>query len=113
MGAAAVAARSGVPLVIVETGRGEEAVAARMAARTRAGTSPSDATLATYQRQRAALTQAPTAVPDDAMTIQVDTSGGLPNTLDPMWTSLRAAFVAPVIPSLLPGRVRARTSSEA
>lgn len=99
-GAAAAATRCDVPLVVVETVCDEETVATRLAARANEGTSPSDATLATYQRQRAAVTGAPPLVPGGALAVRVDTSGEIPNSLDSVWTALRGAeLVLPVTPS--------------
>lgn len=92
-GAAAVAAQFGAPLVMVETVCDEATVAARLAIRATEGISPSDATLATYQRQRAALAAMPPLVPDEALAIQVDTAGDLPNSLDPVFAALHAAEI--------------------
>ena len=97
-GAAALAARDAVPLLVVETICDEAEVAARLAARSAAGTSPSDATLATYRQQRAALDAAPPPLPAGALAVQVDTSGGLPISLDPVFSVLReAGIVLPVV----------------
>lgn len=83
---------------MVETVCDEATVAARLAIRAKEGRSPSDATLATYQRQRAALVAAPPLVPDNALAIQVDTAGDLPNSLDAVFAALQAAeIVHPVI----------------
>ncbi len=92
-GAAELAARSGVPMLLIETICDEATVAARLEARSAAGTSPSDATLATYQQQRAALDAAPPPVPTGAQPVQVDTSGDLPISIDPVLTVLHEAGV--------------------
>lgn len=92
-GAAALAARHAVPLLLVETTCDEATVAARLAARSAAGDSPSDATLATYRQQRAALEAAPPPTPAGAWPVQVDTAGGLPVSLDPVLAVLRDAGV--------------------
>lgn len=112
-GAAEVAAQSGVPLVMVETVCDEATVAARLAIRAKEGTSPSDATLATYQRQRAALVAAPPLVPDKALAILVDTAGDLPNSLDAVFAALQAAeIVHPVISNASVCPVQTRLSLE-
>lgn len=99
-GAAALAAQHAVPLVLIETVCAEATVAERLAARGAAGTSPSDATLATYRQQRAALDAAPPPTPAGALPVQVDTSGSLPISLDPVLTMLRdAGIVLPSIPT--------------
>ena len=69
-GAANVATRAGTRLVLVETICDQATVAARLAARAARGDSPSDATMATYVRQRAALTATPPPVPPNAVTVQ-------------------------------------------
>lgn len=102
-GAATLAARHAAPLVLIETVCDEATVAARLAARGAAGTSPSDATLATYRQQRAALDAAPPQVPPGARPVQVDTSGSLPISLDPVLGVLRDAGV--VSPSVMAGGV--------
>lgn len=98
-GAALLAARRGVPLVMVETVCDEAIVASRLIARANAGTSPSDATLATYQHQRDAIAQAPVPIPDEALAVQIDTAGDLPISLDRVFAALgEADLVLPVIP---------------
>ena len=98
--AAAVAARVGTPLVLVETICDEATVAARLAARAERGESPSDATMATYRRQRAALTTTPPLVPPNAVSVQVDTAGDMPVSVDPVFVALaRESIVRPVVPS--------------
>jgi len=99
-GAAAVAARAGGPLLLVETICDEATVAARLAARAARGDSPSDATLTTYQRQRAALAASPPPVPPGAVTVQVDTSAAGLITLDPVLAALVGAGVLhPSVPA--------------
>jgi predicted kinase len=99
-GAAAVAARHGVLLVLVETVCDEATVAARLAARAEGGASPSDATLATHRRQRAAVEESPPPVPAGALAIRVDTAGDQPVSLDPVFAALQGAgIVLPVVPS--------------
>ena len=98
--AAAVAARTGARLVLVETICDEGTVAARLAARAKRGNSPSDATMATYLRQRAAVTQTPPLLPPGAVAIQVNTAGTVPVSLDPVFAALtREEIVLPVVPS--------------
>jgi aminoglycoside phosphotransferase family enzyme/predicted kinase len=99
-GAAAVAIRHGIPLVLVETVCDEATVAARLSARAKSGASASDATVATYARQRVALAKAPPVVPEGALAIRVDTAGDLPDSLDPVFTALQGAgIVQPVVPA--------------
>lgn len=99
-GAARVAARYAIPLVLVETVCDEATVAARLAARAEEGESPSDATVATYTRQRIATAEAPPVVPEGALVIRVDTAGDLPDSLDRVFTALQeAGIVQPVVPS--------------
>lgn len=99
-GAAALAARRGVPLLIIETVCDEPTVAARLEARTAAGASPSDATLATYQQQRATLDASPPPIPTGALTVRVDTTGDVPISLDRMFAVLRdAEIVLAAIPT--------------
>jgi aminoglycoside phosphotransferase family enzyme/predicted kinase len=110
-GAAAVAIRHGIPLVLVETVCNEATVAARLAARAEEGASPSDATVATYARQRVALAEAPPMIPEGALAIRVDTAGDLPNSLDRVFAALQGAgIVQPVVPSApaCPPNVRLR-----
>jgi aminoglycoside phosphotransferase family enzyme/predicted kinase len=99
-GAAAVAARHGVPLVLVETVCDEATVAVRLAARAEEGASPSDATLATYRRQCAAIAETRPGVPEGALAIQVDTAGDMPVSLDPVFAALHAVgIMQPVVPA--------------
>jgi aminoglycoside phosphotransferase family enzyme/predicted kinase len=99
--AAAVAARSGARLVLVETICDEETVAARLATRAQRGDSPSDATMATYLRQHAAMTANPPRVPHEAVMIQVNTATGLAGVLDSVLSALvEAGVVRPVLPSV-------------
>ncbi|MCA9876588.1 MAG: AAA family ATPase, partial [Thermomicrobiales bacterium] len=108
-GAAALADRLGVPLVIIETICDEAMVAARLAARSAAGTSPSDATLATYRRQRAGLDASPPPTPAGALAVQIDTSGDLPIGLDPVFATLHDAGI--VVAEVLPGLPSQRSCS--
>jgi aminoglycoside phosphotransferase family enzyme/predicted kinase len=97
---AAVAARTGVPFLLVETVSDEPVVAARIAARAARADSPSDATLEIYQRQRRMLESKPVAVPDSAIAVQVDTSAEAATNLDPVLRALREAGVlSPRVPS--------------
>ena len=98
--AAAVAARAGAPLVLVETVCDEAVVEARLAARAARGDSPSDATIATYRRQRAEASASPAPVPAGAIVVQVDTSANAPVVLDPVLAALGRAGI--VVASLVP-----------
>jgi aminoglycoside phosphotransferase family enzyme/predicted kinase len=91
--AAAVATRAGARFVLAETVCDEATVAARLAARAVRGSSPSDATLETYRRQRAAIAATPPVVPPGALNIRIDTSGDLPIHLEPLFAVLRQADV--------------------
>ena len=86
-------------MALVETICDEATVATRLAARAHRGDSSSDATLATYARQRAALTTTPPPIPDKAVAIQVDTAGEMPVSLDSVFLALgREKIVLPVVP---------------
>jgi aminoglycoside phosphotransferase family enzyme/predicted kinase len=99
-GAANVAARAGTRLVLVETICDQATVAARLAARAARGDSPSDATMATYLRQRAALDANPALVPSHAVMVQVDTTTGFLGELDPVLAALvREGIVQPIVSS--------------
>jgi len=102
IGAADVALRAGTRLVLVETICDESTVAARLAARSQRGNSPSDATLATYRRQRDAIAANPPPVPPGAVVVQVNTAGTMPVSLDPVLVALaRLEVVLPVMLSAL------------
>ena len=98
-GAVAVAARARAPLMLVETVCDQATVAARLATRAERGDSPSDATLATFRRQLAAMTAAPPQVPDHAVVVQVTTATGLPGALDPVFAALVKMGI--VLPTML------------
>jgi predicted kinase len=99
IGAAAVATRTGTRLVLVETVCDQATVAARLAARAARGDSPSDATMATYLRQRTALAAHPSPIPPDAVMVQTDTTTGLSGVLDPIFAALaREGIVRPLVP---------------
>ena len=99
--AAAVAARSGTQLVLVETVCDEATIATRLAARAQRGDSPSDATMATYLRQRASMTANPPRVPQDAVMVQVNTATGLAGAFDPLFATLaREGIVVPAVPAM-------------
>ena len=87
--AAHLAATRHVPLVLIETICAEAVVACRLRARQAGGGSPSDATLETYRRQRAAMAADPPPVPPGAIHVRIDTSGEGPMALDPLFTALR------------------------
>ena len=87
--AARLAATRHVPLVLVETVCAEAVVACRLRARQAGGGSPSDATLETYRRQRAAMVADPPPIPPGAIHVRIDTSGEEPMALDPLFTALR------------------------
>ena len=109
-GAANVAARAGTRLVLVETVCDQATVAARLAARAARGDSPSDATMATYLRQRTALSANPPPVPSDAMMVQVDTTTEFPRELDPVFAALvREGIVQPIVSSASIENFTART----
>jgi hypothetical protein len=98
-GAAAVARRHHVPLVLVETVCGEATVAARLAVRAQRGNSLSDASLATYLRQLAVITDSPPPIPPGAIHVQIDTDGPLPISIEDVWASLaRAELVLASVP---------------
>jgi uncharacterized protein len=99
-GAADVATRAGIRLVLVETICDQATVAARLAARAELGDSPSDATMATYLRQRSAITATPPQVPQNAVMIQVNTATRLPGGLDPVFTALvKEGILRPQLPA--------------
>jgi predicted kinase len=98
--AAAVAAGAGARLLLVETVCDETTVAARMATRAAGGNSPSDATLATFQRQRAAARTSPPPIPDGALHVQVDTAAGVPVLLDQVFATLASeGMILPLVPA--------------
>jgi uncharacterized protein len=110
-GAASVATRAGTRLVLVETVCDQATVAARLATRTARGDSPSDATMATYRRQYAAIAANPLQVPTSAVTVQVDTTTGLPGELDPVFAALvREGIVQPLVSSAFIENFTARTT---
>ena len=86
--------------MLVETVCDEATVATRLAARAQRGDSPSDATLATYLRQRAAMIANPPRVPQDAVMVQVNTATGLAGAFDPVFATLaREGIVVPAVPA--------------
>ena len=90
-----VAQAAGTPLVLIETVCKEETAVERLAARTRRGDSPSDATVEIYQRQRTAVRASPPAIPHGAIHILVDTDMDHPVHLEPVLTALhREAVIA-------------------
>jgi uncharacterized protein len=98
--AADVANRAGTRLMLVETICDEATVAARLAARAERGNSPSDATMATYWRQRSSIAANPPGVPQGAVLIQVNTATRLPAGLDPVFTALvREGILQPQVPA--------------
>jgi aminoglycoside phosphotransferase family enzyme/predicted kinase len=110
--AAAAASRHNVPLVLVETTCDEATVATRLAARTKHGQAVSDASFATYLRQRAAITASPPSVPPGAMHIRSDTEGPLPISLEGVWAALaRQELVQPNVPSGQPVLSEGRSSA--
>jgi predicted kinase len=84
---AAVAAETGVPLLLVETVAEETVAVRRIRDRAARGGSPSDATEEIYRRQRATLA-VPQAIPAGAIHVQVDTSTDGPVDLDPVLRAL-------------------------
>jgi aminoglycoside phosphotransferase family enzyme/predicted kinase len=76
--AAQLARAASAPLLLVETVGDESVIAARIADRTRAGESVSDAGVAIHDRQRESVSRNAPSVPRGAITVRVDTS--LPNT---------------------------------
>ncbi|MCD6034254.1 MAG: Uma3, partial [Thermomicrobiales bacterium] len=86
--AAAVAARAGARLILVETICDEATVAARLAARAVRGDSPSDATLSIFRQQLASVKAVSPQVPDGALAIQVDTTAGIVGVLDAVFAGL-------------------------
>ena len=96
--AAAVAARAGARLILVETICDEATVAARLAARAVRGDSPSDATLSIFRQQLASVKAVSPQVPDGALAIQVDTTAGIVGVLDAVFAGLaEAKIVVPVV----------------
>ena len=85
-GAADVAARMGVRLLFVETVCDEATARARLAARA-AGRSASDATLAIYERQRAALASAPPSMPAGTTLVRIDTAAAFARQLEPVFAA--------------------------
>ena len=101
MTAAARATRLGVPCVLVETVCDEEIVISRLRARAMHGGSSSDATIATYREQRAAVAADPPHVPAGMLALAVDTGGELAPAFDGLFAALaKAAIVRPVIPDV-------------
>jgi uncharacterized protein len=99
-GAAVVAARANVQLVLVETVCDEDTVAARLAARAVQGRSPSDATLSIFRQQQASVKAVSPQVPDGALAIQIDTTSGTVGILDAVFAGLvNASIIAPVVPA--------------
>lgn len=88
---AVLAARYGVPLVLVEVTCDEEVVAQRLAERVKRGDSVSDATIETNRRQRQQWEASPPPIPKEAMVVRVDTSGELPFDLDEVLSALQEA----------------------
>ena len=100
-GAADVATRAGTRLVLVETVCDEATIATRLAARADRGDSTSDATLATYRRQVAALSGKLPFVPPGAVIVQGDTASGMPGVLDPVFATLVQQGIAlPIVPTV-------------
>jgi aminoglycoside phosphotransferase family enzyme/predicted kinase len=87
--AASVARDAGVPFLLIETTSDEAVAAARIAARSAAGDSPSDANLAIYRRQRSLIAAAPPEIPEGATSIRIDTTTSGAVDLDPLLTALR------------------------
>ncbi len=99
-GAAAAAAGSNAQLVLVETICDENTVAARLAARTVQGQSPSDATLSTVRHQLASVRAALPQVPAGALATQVDTATADPGMLDVVFVALeKKGIVLPIVPT--------------
>ena len=98
--AADLARRWEVPLVVVGVACDPAVAERRLAARERAGGSPSDAGLAVHRRQRARGIPPP---PAGAFVAAVDTSGEGPAPLGAVFGALRAAgAIEPVIPAAPP-----------
>lgn len=97
--AAALAERAGVRFALVEAICDEAVVAERLAARAARCDSPSDATMETHRRQRAAQAANPPLVPGGVLALQVDTSGDGPLDLGPIVARLvEEGIVLPAIP---------------
>ncbi len=86
--AATLAAEAGVPLIFVETRCPAADADARVAARTAAGDSPSDADLAVVAAQRVAVAADPPGVPAGAEVAVVDTGGDGPWSHVAVWRTL-------------------------
>jgi predicted kinase len=94
--AATLAANRGVPCVLIETIADEAIVTARLAARVG---STSDATLATYRRQAAAVAANPPVIPNGALALAVDTDGDVTRAFDALVAALAVAgIVTAVVP---------------
>ena len=99
--AADLADRAGTRLMLAETICDETTVAERLAARAARGASPSDATMATYLRQRDAIAANPPQVPHAAILAQVNTDSALAGVLDPVFAALVSeGAVRPRVPTI-------------
>lgn len=96
--AADTAAKAGVPFVLVESVCDDDVVRERLAARQRAGTSPSDATEAVYRRQRERFLADPPAVPPGALHVRVDTTPDGPVSIDPVLLAMENAGI--IVPGI-------------
>ena len=93
------AQRLGVPCVFIETVCDEETVTSRMRSRAAADGAPSDATIATYLQQRAAVAAHPPHVPPGTLAFEVETGGELGSPFDELLAALaQAGIVRPLIP---------------
>jgi aminoglycoside phosphotransferase family enzyme/predicted kinase len=98
--AASLAAAHGVPLVLIETNCDDAVAVGRLEAREARRQSPSDATVAIYRRQRAAVAAEPLVIPDGALHIRIDTTPEGPVDLGPALTAMReAGMLQAVIPN--------------
>ena len=88
-----MAREAGVPCLLVETVTDAAVLERRLAARTRAGSDPSDADVAVMRRQREALATAPVGAPAGALVARIDTTPEGWVDLDPALAALRDAGV--------------------
>lgn len=103
--AAALASRSRVPLALIETVADDAIVTTRLAARAERGDSVSDAAIATFRRQQAAVAADPPTVPPHSLPLRIDTGVDASLAFDRLFATLaQADIIAPTIPGSLSRR---------
>jgi aminoglycoside phosphotransferase family enzyme/predicted kinase len=90
---AAMAREVGVPFLLVETVTDEAVLERRLEDRSRRGADPSDADVGVMRKQRAALADAPIAIPRGTLAVTIDTTPAGHVDLDPVLVALRAAGI--------------------